>query len=83
MLPDLRSRTARVQTGPICFDNDWCGIYLRGDDAVAVAAMLSWAAKNMKPADKNRPKRYEEMAEMMRSCWNAAEETQRASLKEI
>lgn len=32
--------TARVETGPTQFGNDWPGLFIRGDDALALAMYL-------------------------------------------
>lgn len=32
----------RVETGPVQFDDDWPGIFIRGDDTFAYAQSLDW-----------------------------------------
>ena len=50
----------RVETGPLRFGNDWPGIFIRGDDALAVGHSLSLALG-----------KTSELVELLLSC-NAA-----------
>ena len=36
-LRELPSQTPRIETGPVLFDGDWIGIFIRGDIAMAYA----------------------------------------------
>lgn len=38
----------RVETGPIQFGDDWPGVFIRGDNAMAIAIALKNAAAEMK-----------------------------------
>ena len=36
----LEEQTPRVETGPTKFGDDWCGVFIRGDNAYALAMSL-------------------------------------------
>lgn len=46
----------RVETGPTRIGNDWCGLFIRGDDcfgtAIQLRKLLSWIETRERPADK-------------------------------
>lgn len=43
---ELPAQASRVETGPTRFGDDWCGLFIRGDNAfaysLAVEATLMW-----------------------------------------
>jgi hypothetical protein len=42
----------RVETGPVQFDDDWRGVFIRGDDALAYRpALLRMIAQTARPTD--------------------------------
>ena len=51
MTTNLRKLTAagqRISTGPVQFDDQWPGVFVRGDDALVLADMLRHGASDTK-----------------------------------
>jgi hypothetical protein len=47
-MPDIRelpTQEPRVETGPTRFDKDWCGLFIRGDNAFGFALSLECLLK--------------------------------------
>jgi hypothetical protein len=45
---DLREHAERVETGPVQFNDDWPGVFIRGDNAAYYAIHLNEAIKKVK-----------------------------------
>ena len=61
---------SRIETGPLRFENDWPGVFIRGDDAIGYSAVVRRAAEKMaelEDADVSLA-RLIELANLLRSC---------------
>jgi hypothetical protein len=55
----------RVETGPIQFGDDWPGMFIRGDNALIIAGMLDYIAKDLVRSQKIF---LTELAGLLRCC---------------
>ena len=46
---DMREHAERVETGPVQFNDDWPGVFIRGDNAAWMAINLSEAIRILEP----------------------------------
>lgn len=58
---------SRVETGPLKFGKDWTGIFIRGDDAVAMAAALE-VLNDILGQDNFYQMKLREMINLLTSC---------------
>lgn len=74
MLTKVHHEGPRVETGPLQFGDDWPGIFIRGDNALADAAMLEIALKQLPEPEKDDLRfriarnKLEGYIELLRSC---------------
>jgi hypothetical protein len=54
MVRQFPGQAERVETGAIQFGNDWPGLFLRGDDAIALRANIKTAIDNITAATPDR-----------------------------
>lgn len=44
----LDAQEPRVETGPVCFGDDWTGLFIRGDNAFGYGMAVSAAIEHLK-----------------------------------
>lgn len=45
----------RIETGPVQFGDDWPGLFIRGDNALAIALSISVLMERVAPMAENNP----------------------------
>lgn len=63
----LPSQEPRIETGPLCFDGDWTGIFIRGDNALWYAMEIDHAIKTT-VMDTVTKMKLQKIADILRSC---------------
>ena len=68
--PYYPSQNPRVETGAVQFGDDWPGLFVRGDNAMLVAAAIDAVLENVRPEAIREIGQYtvilSELAEMIR-----------------
>jgi len=72
-LRNLPTQDQRIETGPTRFGNDWCGLFIRGDNAFAYAVYLEHVLLLLNPRSMNSMDviaegRVRELITKLRSC---------------
>jgi len=49
---DMREHAERVETGPVQFNDDWPGVFIRGDNALWIALQLDQYIKCVEKGEK-------------------------------
>ncbi len=62
----LQEQTERVETGPTRFGDDWCGVFIRGDNAAALAMYVESMLQGQ--ADELERMQIEDLCALLRSC---------------
>ena len=64
---DLIGTKQRVETGPIQFNNDWPGIFIRGDDALGYLIWLE-RARDQQRDDSLTKNMLNDLITLLKSC---------------
>jgi hypothetical protein len=58
----------RIETGPIQFGDDWPGVFIRGDNAMHYAMLLTFALKHEIDADALSKEVLRALVRLLASC---------------
>ncbi|VVC06130.1 Uncharacterised protein [uncultured archaeon] len=66
---NLPEQKERVETGPTKFGDDWCGVFIRGDNAMYYAQMLNMLLNgSVKSSDVIMHATILDLIELLKSC---------------
>jgi len=77
------TQECRVETGKMQFEDDWPGVFIRGDDALGYAAIIHSLMANGPPRNLSDEKLHDwtallELAELLESCRHKGKSPRRA-----